>query len=234
MEHTNDIPLSLISPNIWRGQNKSNGQLMKLHEYSLAVGYAALVISPKLATELTAMDRNSIPFGNAAWYDDHIRTTMPNKVYGGIPVASGAVPKLAGVIAYDPALASMQPVNADGIMPYNKGKLIKRGFVHYKTGKAAVATFADDGTDAVLSYASIDPATMALFFEKATGDPVFAVPTGYGPDLSAATTVAQLAAAINAANLEGAWKPTLAGCVYAGKIIQLYPEDGSVLVALDI
>jgi hypothetical protein len=230
METTSDLPFVLTSPNIWRGQNTSNGQLLKIHEYSLAVGYASLVISPALATERAAANRTAVPFGNGVWFDDSVYTTTPHKLYAGVGAA--VTPKLAGILAYDPAEASMQPVNSDGVMPYNKGKVIKRGFVRMKYGKS-VATFKDDGTDAVISGSAIDPGTMCFFLEKTTGDPVFAVPTGYGPNLSAASTVAALVAAINAANRDEAWKPTLALCTYAGRIIEIYPEDGSVLVELD-
>ncbi len=225
-EHTAGLPLTLTAPGIWKGTNKSNGQLELIHNYHLEVGYSSLVITAALQAELTTAGVVGVPFGNGAWYDRYLRTTVPNKVWAGIPTAANAVPKLAGIIKYDAAIGSLQPAAARGLNAYNKGVLVKRGFLRYKTGKAAAA-------GAAVAYADIDDSTMCFFLENSTGDPVFAVPTGYGPSLSVPTTVGGLATAINAGALVSTWKPTLANCTYAGRIVQLYPEDESVLVELD-
>ncbi len=275
MEHTAGLPLSLVGNNIWRGQNQSNGQLELIHNYHLKVGYSGLSISTALAAELTAAGLSAVPFGNAVWYDRNLSATEPNKVYAGIPTAVGAVPRLAGVLGYDAGLTSMQPANNAGVMPYNKGQLIKRGFLRYKTAKVAAA-------GAARAFADINDATMKLFFELATGDPVIAAPTGWGtstlagltdvqaaalvtaleakvtaalPDLTADDTVAKLVADLSlktlavagldaptaavvaallhsgAVVLTGA-VPTLAGCVFGGDILNIYPEEESVLCEL--
>lgn len=206
MEHTSDIPLSLTGNNIWRGSNLSNGKLLFANGVPhLEVAYSKLTISTALQTELDAAGTIGAPFGNAVFYDRNVRSTAPNAVTAGIPTASGAVPKFAGVLAYDAGLASGQPVANSGVQPMNKGKLIKFGFVHYKYGKASDLT-------TVLKYAGINDATMVLFFQNATGDPVFAAPTSYASDGT----------------------PVLANCTYGGKIVQLYPEQGSVLVEINV
>lgn len=202
MEHTNGIPIGLASPAIWKGTNKSNGQLMPIRDYYLEVGYSGLVITAALQAELTAAGETGVPFGNGLFYDRNIKASAPNKVYAGYPTAAGNVPKLAGIMAYDQAIASLQPAAAKGVQPHNKGKIIKRGFVRYKTGKAAAG-------GAAVAYADINDATMVMFVENSTGDPVFAVPTSYTNGV-----------------------PVLANCTYVGKIVQLYPEDESVLVEL--
>lgn len=203
MEATAGIPLSLATPNIWRGTNKSNGQLEFLHTNHVAVSYSSLVISSALQAELTAASAEGVPFGNGLFYDRNLKATLPGKVYAGIPTAVGAVPKLAGVLAYDAALASMQPVASRGVQAYNKGTIVKRGYLRYKSGKAAAA-------GATIEYDAIDDTTMKFFIENSTGDPVFAAPTAVTNGV-----------------------PVLANCTYAGKIIHLYPEDESVLVELD-
>lgn len=202
MEHTSGIPLSLASPAIWKGTNKTNGQLVPIRDYYLEVGYSSLVITAALQAELTAAGKIGVPTGNGVFYDRNLKATAPNKVYAGVPTAGGAVPKLAGILAYDAGVITMQPAT-DGIQAHNKGKIVKRGFVRYKTGKAAAA-------GAAVAYADINDATMVMFIENSTGDPVFAVPTSYTNGV-----------------------PVLANCTYAGKIVQLYPEDESVLVEIN-
>lgn len=204
MEHTSDVPLSLTGNNIWRGSNLSNGKLDLMTPH-LEVGGGVLNITAALQAELTAAGEDGVPFGNAVWYNRYIKATAPNAVYAGIPTAANAVPKIAGVIAYDAGIQSGQPVFNKGVMPYNKYKIIKFGFVRYKFGKDA--TFASQ-----LKYADINDATMCLFFQNATGDPVFAAPTGNAGDGT----------------------PTLANATFGGKIVMLYPEDQSVLVKIDM
>lgn len=184
MESTKGIPLSLTGNAIWKGQNQSNGQLELIHNYALEKGYSGLVVSTALAAELAAAGYSPVPFGNAVWYDRNLRATEPNKVYAGIPTAAGAVPRLAGVLKYDSSLASMQPAYATGAMPYNKGVLVKRGFLRYKTAKVAAA-------GAAIAFADINDATMKLFFELATGDPVLAAPTGWGTSNLAGLTATE-------------------------------------------
>lgn len=274
LQSTPDIPLSLVSPNIWRGQNKSNGQLALIHNYHLEVGYSGLTVGPALAAELAGAGLAAVPFGNAVWYDRNLRSSQPNRIYAGIPTAGGAEPKIAGVIKYDAALASLQPANAGGLMDYNKGVIVKRGFLRYKTAKVAAS-------GAARAFADIDDTTMKLFFENSTGDPVIAAPTSWGtaaltgltdvqkaaliaaleshavtlPDITGLTTAAQLVTALNktvlasvgldapTAGVVGALlqsgsvvltgaHPTLSGCTYGGEIVNIYPEDESVLVEL--
>ena len=231
-EYTSDIPLKLTGNNIWRGGNLSNGKILFANGVPhLETGYGKLTIQSALQTELDTAGTNGVPFGNAVWYDRNKRATEPNSVYGGVPTASGAVPKLAGILAYEAGLASGQPGANQGVLPSNKAKLVKEAYVHYKTGKNAAL-------NAILGYADINDATMFLFFEDATGDPVFAVPTGYGgvtlPTFTA-TTVADVVTALSGVAIAATGgKPTLANCTYGGKIVGLYPEQKSVLVKIDM
>jgi len=265
--------LSLTGKGIWRGQNKSNGQLEKINSFDLSVGYSGLTVGTALAAELAGEGVVAVPFGNAVWYDRNV-AGQTNHIYAGVPTAGSAKPKLAGIIKYDPALTSMQPANSLGLMDYNKGTIVKRGFVRYKTAKVAAS-------GAVRAFADIDDTTMKLFFENSTGDPVIATPTSWGtaaltgltdvqkaaliaalethavtlPTLTGDTTVPNLithlsavvlatvgldaptAAAVGALLQSGSMvltgaHPTLTGCTYGGDIVNVYPEDESVLVEL--
>ena len=205
-EVTSDFPLKLTGNNIWRGGNLTNGKILFANGVPhLETGYSKLTVQAALQTELDAAGAQGAPFGNAVWYDRYRRATEPNSVYAGVPTAANAVPKLAGILAYDAGIASGQPVANNGVLPHNKAKLVKEAYVHYKTGK-------NGALNAAVAYADINDATMVLFFELATGDPVFAAPTGNAGDGT----------------------PTLANCVYGGKIVGLYPEQKSVLVKIDL
>ena len=228
MEFTSGLPLSLVSPKIWKGTNQSNGQLALIHNYHLAVGYSKLIITSALQAELTAAGEEGVPFGNGLFYDRNLKATAPNTVYAGVPTAVGAKPRLAGVLAYDAAIPGSQPVSNKGVLPYTKGEIIKRGFVRYKFGKAAAG-------GAAVDYADIDGDVMCAFVENSTGDPVFAAPTGYAklPDISGAADLAAVKAALSELELNPkGFVPTLANCTFLGYIVNLYPEDESVLVEL--
>lgn len=212
MEMTSGIPFSLSGNNIWRGANKSNGQLMLLHNNHLKVSYSKMVVTAALQAELTAAGKNAVPFGNGVFYDRNLKASQPNTVYAGVPTAAGAIPRLAGIICYDAALDSLQPVETGGVLPSNKGEILKRGFVRFKTAKDSVA-------GNVIAYADITD-DMCLFIENTTGDPIFSVPTSYGTIDAATEEILDP-------------MPVLAGATYAGKIINLYPEDESVLVELN-
>lgn len=232
-EYTGDFPLKLTGNNIWRGGNLSNGKILFANGVPhLETGYSKLTIQSALQTELDAAGAVGVPFGNAVWYDRNKRSTEPNGIYAGVPTASGAVPKFAGILAYDAGLASGQPVANNGVQAHNKAKLVKLAYVHYKTGKNAAL-------NDTLEYADINDATMCLFFENATGDPVFAVPTGFGsvtlPTFASAASVADVITALSGKSvaLTGN-KPTLANCTFGGFIVGLYPEQKSVLVKIDL
>jgi len=202
MEHTSGIPLDLTGNNIWHGTNLSNGKMMLLHTFNLTTAWSKLIITTALQAELTTAGTDGVPFGNAAWYDRYLIASAQGTLYAGVPTAANAVPKLAGVIAYEAGLASGQPANNGSVMTWSKGKLIKRGFVAYKKAKAGAA-------GAIIHYADVNDATMVMFVENSTGDPVVAVPTSYTNGV-----------------------PVLANCTYLGKIVLLEPENEQWVVEL--
>src|SRR5512137_1346108 len=114
MEVTGGLPFVLTGNGIWKGSNKNNGSLSLLHNYHLATGYSKLVVGAALLAELAPSGKTGVPFGNALWYDRNILATQPGTVYAGVPTAGGAVPKLAGILALDPAIQSMNPAESMG------------------------------------------------------------------------------------------------------------------------
>lgn len=118
----NGKSLSMHNGAIWKGTYTNNGMLLKLHEHSYTIGYSAL-LSPDGASA------GKVKFGDGVFYN---ATDKNNKVYAGIPTASGAKPVFAGIIVRESAIASGYPAINDEIAQFQKGLLAKEGFVIYK------------------------------------------------------------------------------------------------------
>lgn len=118
----NGKTLSMSGSAIWKGTYTNNGTLLKMHEYCYTIGYSAL-LSPDGASAGT------VGFGDGVFYN---ATEKNNKVYVGAPTASGAVAIFAGIVAREPAIASGYPAINDEVTSFQKGMLIKEGFVVYK------------------------------------------------------------------------------------------------------
>ena len=109
---------------IWKGTYTNNGMLLKLHENAYTIGYSAL-LSPD------GQSAGVVKFGDGVFYDAHQKD---NKAYVGAPTVANAVPVFAGIMAREPAIASGYPVNNDEVASYQKGMLVKEGFIIYKKG----------------------------------------------------------------------------------------------------
>lgn len=118
----NGKTLSMHNEAIWKGTFTDNGILKKLHENSFTEGYSAL-LSPN------GQSAGKVGFGDGVFYDAHQKD---NKVYAGAPTVTNAVPKFAGLIAREPAIASGYPAINDEVASFQKGLLIKEGYVEYK------------------------------------------------------------------------------------------------------
>jgi hypothetical protein len=173
MEYTSDAILKLNGDDVFKGQPRSNGTLKLIHDYSLTTGYSRLVISPALA----ATGVEGVPFGCGVWFDMNRKAVEPNVVYAGIPTATGADPVFAGIIAYEQALASGQPTQNNKVMPHNKGKIVKRGFVEFKV--ALKATAGPIYTELLYPDVTLP---LNMYVVDATGLPVFAASVLSGED----------------------------------------------------
>lgn len=114
--------LSMHNEAIWKGTYDDNGMLLKLHENCFTIGYSAL-FSPD---ETSA---GKVKFGDGVFYDAHQKN---NKVYVGAPTVTSAVPKFAGIMVREPAIASGYPAINNEVAGFQKGLLCKEGFIEYK------------------------------------------------------------------------------------------------------
>lgn len=119
---SNGKSLSMQSDAIYKGTYTHNGTLLKLHENSYTIGYSAL-LSPD------GTSAGKVLFGDGVFYDAHAKD---NKVYVGAPTVANAVPKFAGIMCREPAIASGYPAINDEVADFQKGMLVKEGFIIYK------------------------------------------------------------------------------------------------------
>lgn len=126
----NGKTLSMNGEAIWKGTYTHNGTLLKMHENCYTIGYSAL-LAPDGASNGT------VGFGDGVFYN---ATEKDNKVYVGAPTASGAVPVFAGIVAREPGIASGYPAINDEVTSFQKGLLIKEGYVVYKNAYVCAAS----------------------------------------------------------------------------------------------
>ena len=118
----NGKSLSMHNKAIWKGTFDDNGMLLKIHENAYTIGYSAL-LSPN------GTSAGKVKFGDGVFYDANQRN---NKVYAGAPTVADAVPKFAGIMVREPAIASGYPAINNEVADFQKGMLCKEGYVEYK------------------------------------------------------------------------------------------------------
>lgn len=118
----NGKSLSMHNEAIWKGTYTHNGMLLKIHENAYTIGYSAL-LAPN------GQSAGVVKFGDGVFYDAKQKN---NKVYAGAPTVDSAVAKFAGIVVREPAIASGYPVNNNEVAAYQKGMLVKEGYVEYK------------------------------------------------------------------------------------------------------
>ena len=118
----NGKSLSMHNGAIWKGTYDDNGMLLKIHENAYTIGYSAL-LSPD------GTSAGKVYFGDGVFYDAYQKN---NKVYAGAPTVSNAVPKFAGIVVREPAIASGYPAINNEVADFQKGMLCKEGYVEYK------------------------------------------------------------------------------------------------------
>lgn len=188
----NGKALSMHNEAIWKGTYDDNGMLLKLHENSYTIGYSAL-LSPNGASA------GKVKFGDGVFYDAHQKN---NKVYAGAPTVTSAVPKFAGIVVREPAIASGYPAINNEVADFQKGMICKEGFIEYK--KAHVVTTASHS---------------ALGDKKSVFDNV---DLGY---------VLMISASDGSAYFAQTSSDKVSGSdVYVGKIVSMNPDDKTVTV----
>lgn len=190
----NGKTLSMHNEAIWKGTFTDNGILKKLHENSFTDGYSAL-LSPD------GQSAGVVKFGNGVFYDAKQKN---NKVYVGAPTVTNAVPKFAGIIAREPAIASGYPALNDEVAGFQKGLLVKEGFIEYKQAYVVGSTPSALPSAKVNVYDDANATIGYVLVVSASNGVVYFAPT----------------ASDKVANSD----------VVVGKLITLNPDDKSVTV----
>ena len=146
--------LGISSPEVFRGTASHNGLLKKIHDNSYTTGFSKLV---------KANDSDKVGFGFGVFYNTAAKT---NVVYNNNN--SGAYSP-AGILTFQPHIASGYPAKNDEITSYNRAVLAKDGYVEYKKGFTAGYTEDAEGQQ---SYAAIS-VNMNLFINITDGSPFF-------------------------------------------------------------
>ena len=188
----NGKQLSMHNKAIWKGTFDDNGMLLKIHENAYTIGYSAL-LSPD------EQSAGKVKFGDGVFYDAHQKN---NKIHAGAPTVSNAVPKFAGIMVREPAIASGYPAINNEVADFQKGMLCKEGYIEYK--HAYVVTTASHS---------------ALGDKKSVFDNV---DLGY---------VLMVSASNGSAYFAQTTSDKVSGSdVYVGKIVAMNPDDKTVTV----
>ena len=118
----NGKKLSTHNEAIWKGTFTHNGTLLKIHENDYTIGYSALL-------KPNGSAGSAVKFGDGVFYNAKEKN---NRVYVGSPTVSEAVPVFAGIVVREPAIASGYPALNDEVSSFQKGLLVKEGYVVYK------------------------------------------------------------------------------------------------------
>lgn len=119
---SNTKRLKMNGEEIWKGEHKHNGTLLKVNENSFTIGYSAL-LSPD------GTKAKNVSFGDGVFYN---ATEKNNRVYAGIPTVPQAKGVFAGILSRESAIASGYPGVNNEISSFQNGLLVKEGFVIYK------------------------------------------------------------------------------------------------------
>lgn len=118
----NGKSLSMHSDAVFKGTFDDNGTLLKLHENAYTIGYSQLL-------DADGKEGAKVKFGNGVFYK---LEDKDNKVYAGIPTADHLKYKFAGILAREPGIASGYPAINNEVNGFQKGLLIREGYVVYK------------------------------------------------------------------------------------------------------
>lgn len=159
----NGKTLSMHNEAIWKGTYTHNGMLLKIHENAYTIGYSAL-LSPD------GQSAGVVKFGDGVFYDAHQKN---NKVYAGAPTVTSAVPVFAGIVVREPAIASGYPALNDEVAPFQKGMIVKEGYVEYKEAfvgsGASKETLFDNANVTLGTNMYVKASNGAVYFGSAKG-----------------------------------------------------------------
>lgn len=145
--------LGISSPEVFRGTATHNGLLKKIHDNSYTTGFSKLV---------KANDADKVGFGFGVFYNTAAKTNVVyNHNYGAYSPA--------GILTFQPHIASGYPAKNDEINSYNRALIAKDGYVEYKKGFTNRYTEWAGGQQ---GYDDIS-VSMNLFINISDGSPFF-------------------------------------------------------------
>lgn len=216
-------PLSINQNNVFRGQDKTNGFLMRNADNripALKEGYSRMNIA---AASVLYTD-GCVPWGCGLWRDIAAIDTAPGAVHANKPTKGWFV----GAMLFEQGQQTGHPVQNWGMPTFSRGTLVRRGLMGYKVTMTAVGQEAnflaylkgdatkDTGTvrklyaDWIAALkAGADGDRLGLFFANASGFPIVSL--------------------VVAAELG---YPTLTDATFGGWIEVLEPENQAVYVDL--
>ena len=123
MNESNGLALSMCNKEkTFKGVQTHNGILKKISDNSYATGFSKIK---------TRDNYEKARFGFGFWYDTQLKDST---IYAFKPDYLGAKPVLAGIVTFQPHIASGYPASNNVIQEYNKTLLAKDGYLEYKQG----------------------------------------------------------------------------------------------------
>jgi hypothetical protein len=224
--------LPINQDNIWRGQDKTNGFLMRSVDGRI----------PALKESFSRLDIPSthilapyavVPYGIGLWFDTAAADNSPGAVVCG---DNGSTTVLRGIMEFNQGWQTGHPVQNWGVPNWARSDIILAGYVGYKHAMAVGANPLDylsyiqgersvdipsvrtTWTEWVAAWVAAAGSTrMTLWFDTATGFPIMQV-----------LTMAQIATLFPGAPSVGAVGP--ANSVFAGTIEIWEPENKAMFV----
>jgi len=219
-------PLDITQNNVFRGQDRSNGFLMRNVDGrvpAISEGFSRMNIGAASALYVDGI----VPYGSGLWRDTGNIDTTPGAVFSDKPTKGWFV----GVLKFEQGMQTGHPVAGHGIPAgYAKGTLVRKGLVGYKQTMTQVGQEAnylamlkgtkaqDVGTVrkvyadwAATLKAGADGDRLAIFFANASGFPIMSL--------------------VLAANIAA---PTLANATFGGFVEILEPENQTMYIDLRV
>jgi hypothetical protein len=216
-------PLSITQNNVFRGQDKTNGFLMRNADNripALVEGFSKLNVG---AGHVLYTD-GAVPWGCGLWRDTGTIDTAPGAVHASKPTKGWFV----GALKFEQGQQTGHPVQGWGIPTFSRGSLVRRGLMGYKVTMAAVGKEVE-----FLAYLKGDKAQDIAATRKLYEDWIAAFKAGADGDrLALFFATASGFPIITMVPVANIGAPTLANAVFGGWVEVLEPENQAVYVDL--
>jgi hypothetical protein len=216
-------PISINQNNVFRGQDKTNGFLMRNSDGRVAAlteGFSKLNIAAASALFADGV----VPWGSGLWRDIATIDASPGAVHANKPTKGWFV----GALKLEQGQQTGNPVQPWGIPTFSRGTLVRKGPMGYKVTMTAVGQEAN-----FLAYLKGDATKDTVTVRKLYADWIAALKAGADGDrlalFFANDSGFPIISLVVAAELG---YPTLANATFAGWVEHLEPENQAVYVDL--